>query len=98
MQLLKQKALQIHLQFKTKGTTNSFAVNDLGLLANKFARPEFATPITKLEDVQLGKAINYCEAYNLPLGLLINFGAKSLDFHRIFNFKHPDNKNNRKEN
>jgi GxxExxY protein len=53
--------------------------------------------ITKLEDVHLAQAINYCEAYNLPLGLLINFGAKSLDFHRIFNFKHPDNKNYRKE-
>ena len=30
--------------------------------------------ITKLEDVHLAQAINYLEAYNLEIGLLINFG------------------------
>jgi len=30
----------------------------------------------KLEEVHLAQAMNYCEAYNLPFGLLINFGAK----------------------
>ena len=54
--------------------------------------------ITKLEDVHLAQAMNYCEAYNLPIGLLINFGAKSLDFHRVYNLKHPENKNPEKEN
>ena len=29
---------------------------------------------TKLEDVDLAQAINYLEAYNLEIGLLINFG------------------------
>lgn len=38
-----------------------------------------------LEDVHLAQAMNYLEAYNLPTGLLINFGAKSLQFKRIFN-------------
>nr|MBP7307088.1 GxxExxY protein [Saprospiraceae bacterium] len=43
--------------------------------------------LTKLEDVHLAQAINYLEAYNLEIGLLINFGAKSLEFKRIINSK-----------
>lgn len=35
---------------------------------------------------------NYLEAYNLPIGLLINFGAASLDYKRVYNTKHPDAK------
>lgn len=43
--------------------------------------------LTKTEDVHLAQAINYLEAYNLELGLLINFGAKSLEFKRLINSK-----------
>jgi len=43
--------------------------------------------IINLEDVHLAQAINYLEAYNLQTGLLINFGAKSLQFKRLFNKK-----------
>lgn len=43
--------------------------------------------ISKLEDVHLAQAINYLEAYNLEVGLLINFGAKSLEFKRLINSK-----------
>ena len=43
--------------------------------------------ITKLEDVHLAQAINYLEAYNLEIGLLINFGTKSLDVKRVINSK-----------
>ncbi|MFM8833250.1 MAG: GxxExxY protein [Cytophagales bacterium] len=43
--------------------------------------------ITKLEDVHLAQAINYLEAYDLEIGLLINFGAKSLEHKRIINKK-----------
>ena len=43
--------------------------------------------VTKLEDVHLAQAINYLEAYNLEIGLLINFGAKSLEFKRLINSK-----------
>jgi GxxExxY protein len=39
----------------------------------------------KLEDVHKAQAINYCEAYNIADGLLINFGGKSLDFKRVYN-------------
>lgn len=41
----------------------------------------------KLEDVHKAQAINYCEAYNIADGLLINFGSKSLDFKRVYNKK-----------
>ncbi|HAM98564.1 MAG TPA: GxxExxY protein [Marinilabiliales bacterium] len=41
--------------------------------------------ITKLEDVHFAQAINYLEAYNLEIGLLINFGERSLNFKRLTN-------------
>jgi GxxExxY protein len=43
--------------------------------------------VTKLEDVHLAQAINYLEAYNLEISLLINFGSKSLEFKRVINSK-----------
>jgi GxxExxY protein len=43
--------------------------------------------ITQLEDVHLAQAINYLEAYNLEIGLLINFGETSLNFKRFTNKK-----------
>jgi GxxExxY protein len=52
--------------------------------------------LTKLEDVHLAQAMNYCQAYNLPIGLLINFGAKSLEFKRVYNVNHQDNKDYKK--
>ena len=48
--------------------------------------------VIKLEDVHLAQAMNYCQAYNLPIGLLINFGSKSMEFKRVYNVNHPDNK------
>ncbi len=43
--------------------------------------------IVKLEEVHLAQAMNYLEAYQIPLGLLINFGGKSLDFKKVHNKK-----------
>lgn len=43
--------------------------------------------ITKLEDIHFAQAINYLEAYNLEVGLLINFGERSLNFKRLQNKK-----------
>lgn len=48
--------------------------------------------IIQMDAVHLAQAMNYCQAYNLPIGLLINFGAKSLDFKRVYNVNHPENK------
>lgn len=43
--------------------------------------------VSVLEDSHLNQAINYLEALNLPIGLLINFGSKSLTFKRVHNNK-----------
>jgi GxxExxY protein len=46
--------------------------------------------LVALERVHLAQAINYLEANNLETGLLINFGAVSLEFKRLTNRKHPN--------
>jgi GxxExxY protein len=43
--------------------------------------------LIKLEDVHLAQGLNYLEAYNMKIGLLINFGSKSLEFKRLYNKK-----------
>jgi GxxExxY protein len=43
--------------------------------------------LVNLEPVHLAQAINYLEAYNLEVGLLINFGNTKLEFHRLQNKK-----------
>jgi GxxExxY protein len=50
--------------------------------------------ITKLEDVHFAQAINYLEAYNLEIGLLINFGETSLNFKRLTNKKFKSDQSN----
>ena len=48
--------------------------------------------LINLDDAHLAQAMNYCQVYQLPIGLLINFGAKSLEFKRVYNLNHPLNK------
>jgi GxxExxY protein len=43
--------------------------------------------VSQLENVHLAQAINYLETYDLEIGLLINFGSKSLEFKRLINSK-----------
>ena len=45
--------------------------------------------LVALEDVHLAQGLNYLVAYKLEKGLLINFGAKSLEIKRL---RHPLNK------
>lgn len=45
--------------------------------------------LVALEDVHLAQGLNYLVAYKLDKGLLINFGAKSLEMKRL---RHPLNK------
>lgn len=68
----------------------NFFVNDNIMLELK--------ALIKLEEVHLAQAMNYCQAYNLPIGLLINFGAKSLEFKRVYNLTHPENKDYIRQN
>lgn len=43
--------------------------------------------LTFLEPVHIAQGLNYLEAYNLEIGLLVNFGAKQLEFKRLLNKK-----------
>ena len=43
--------------------------------------------LTALEKVHIAQAKNYLVAYDFEIGLLINFGASSLEYRRIFNDK-----------
>ncbi len=72
--------MPIHYKGNHIGTRRvDFLINDLIALEIK--------AVIKLEDVHLAQAINYLEAYNLEIGLLINFGSKSLQFKRLLNSK-----------
>ncbi len=44
--------------------------------------------LIQLQDVHIAQAKNYVVAYDFPIGLLINFGAASLQHHLIFNSKY----------
>ncbi|MBK6948373.1 MAG: GxxExxY protein [Haliscomenobacter sp.] len=44
--------------------------------------------ISKLDNTHLAQGKNYLEAYNMEIGLLINFGDKSLEFKRLENNKY----------
>jgi GxxExxY protein len=39
--------------------------------------------IVELEDVHMAQVLNYLKAYKLEVGLLINFGSKSVTFKRL---------------
>ena len=47
--------------------------------------------IAVLEDVHIAQMLNYLKTYRLEVGLLINFGGKSLKFKRLveFNQRNP---------
>ncbi len=49
--------------------------------------------VARLDDVHVAQSMNYCNIYALPVGLLLNFGSRSLEFKRIYNLNHPENKN-----
>jgi len=44
--------------------------------------------VIQLDEADLAQALNYLEAFDLPTGLLINFGATSLQFKRLLNKKY----------
>lgn len=46
--------------------------------------------LTQLEDVHIAQAKNYTVAYDFPVGLLVNFGGKSLEFKKMFNPKYNE--------
>ena len=48
--------------------------------------------LIKMEDIHLAQGLNYLVAYNFDKGLLINFGAQSLEVKRLLN---PRNRNSK---
>jgi GxxExxY protein len=54
--------------------------------------------MVKLEDVHLAQAKNYTVAYDFPIGLLINFGGKQLEYKRLFNPKYNTGQNQDSQN
>ena len=76
----REKEMEIFYRGKNIGTRRvDFFVEDKIMVELK--------AITVLEDVHLAQAMNYLEAYQKEIGLLINFGAKSLQFKRVHNNK-----------
>lgn len=74
----REKEMPIHYRDQQIGTRRvDFFVEDTVMVELK--------AIEKLENVHKAQAINYCEAYNIPDGLLINFGGSSLEFKRVYN-------------
>ena len=75
-----QREMEMGLEYRGQdiGTRRvDFFIDDCVMLEIK--------AIEKLEGVHKAQAINYCEAYNIADGLLINFVSQSLDFKRVYN-------------
>ena len=97
-EVIYQRALEIELRDSNILFTREFEMpvfyknhpigtRRVDFLVNEAVSVELKALI-KLEDVHLAQAINYLEAYNLEVGLLINFGARSLEFKRFENKKY----------
>jgi len=55
------------------------------LVADKI--PVELKAVSRLDNAHLNQGINYLEAYNFEVGLLINFGGASLEWKRLYNTK-----------
>jgi len=77
---VREMEMSIHYRDKAIGTRRvDFFVENTIMVELK--------AVIKLEDVHLAQAVNYVEAYHMEVGLLLNFGAKSLEFKRVHNNK-----------
>lgn len=79
--LAREFEMPIHYKNKHIGTRRvDFLVEDMLSVELK--------AVKQIEEVHIAQAMNYLEAYNLEVGLLINFGATSLKFKRFENKKY----------
>jgi GxxExxY protein len=72
-----QREFEMPIRYKGQyigGRRVDFLVNDVAVELKA---------LTELEDVHFAQAMNYLEAYELQTGLLINFGASKLQYHRL---------------
>ena len=100
-EVIYQRALEVEFNLRSISFAREFEMIvyykslEIGLrrvdfLVNDIVSVELKA-MTKLEDVHLAQALNYLEAYNLEVGLLINFGAKSLEIKRLYNTRYKSN-------
>lgn len=74
----REKEMHIHYREVEVGTRRvDFLVDERVMVELK--------AISELLPAHKAQAINYCEAYGLGHGLLINFGKTSLEFKRVYN-------------
>lgn len=92
-EVIYQRALEIEMIKKGLNFTREFQIEinykgqPIGLRrVDFFVENEIMVELkatSTLESVHFAQAINYLEAYNLEIGLLINFGERSLKYHRV---------------
>jgi GxxExxY protein len=76
----KKKKMSIYYRDKMVGIRRvDFFVENLIMVEIK--------AVIKLEDAHLAQAMNYLECYKTSIGLLLNFGQRSLEFKRVHNNK-----------
>ncbi len=81
-----EKEFEIKIIYKGE----SIALRRVDFLVNDLISVEIKAR-TEIDDAHMAQAINYLESSSYPVGLLINFGAKSLQFKRLYNKKNPHN-------
>ena len=96
-----QRALEIELQNRKVKAKKEFEIKIyykgeyIGLRRVDFILQDAITvelkAIAELQDTHIAQAINYLEASSYPVGLLINLGARSLQFKRFYNKRFPHN-------
>lgn len=80
LSVARENEMTIFYKGKTIGSRRvDFLINDTICVEIK--------ALIHLEDVHLAQALNYLEAFNLEVGLLINFGARSMEVKRLYNKK-----------
>jgi len=80
IQFIREQEMDIYYRDKKIGTRRvDFFVENKVMLEIK--------AVSNIEEPHKAQAINYCEAYNVADGLLINFGNTSLQFNRVYNKK-----------
>jgi len=77
LEFLREEEMPIYYENVQVGTRRAdFIVADKVLVKLK--------ALVKLEDVHLAQGLNYLTAYQIENGLLLNFGATSLEVKRLF--------------
>lgn len=92
-EVIYQRALSIELQLQSTGHEREkemplqYKGHDIGSRRVDFFIEDKILleikAIKELEDVHLAQAINYLEAWDMEIGLLINFGNTRLQFKRV---------------